>query len=581
MDRNIPKQASEAIDFYVRTIYSVLKSNSETRLSGFEEAHSALNSVLHHRARSSAIDFNALVYAILRLPGCIRTVSRVVMGQHEMMFKEQGFANIENWTIVSARARRRYCLYDGERTLACFITSRSDIDDLIPVLTAFQIEWNKLHYLFENVSPLRLSDAALQDDATLRLIAEEIHLNYEDFARLCSIWGDEAGLWLREIKKRSSEIRVRLLDSSLIQYMRSAKKWLANILAEQPEIRNRPIFFVSSNTHSLTNMISGYVTYKEAELVSFMENQDDQKLYLEWKRIESGELSASRENLLYYVLKKFQATPEGRYSIEEQIAYEQQSGISRIASLHAFDIEAQLIDLSKINPGKVDPRIRVPEMDQLIRSRAFIFNIDYPLGMTAYNILSKVSEEFEDLRGVYIMGKAASLNGIYGDVIIPSVIQDMHSRNTYLVSNAFTSADIEPWLTYGSILAHQRAVTVLGTFLQNHTFIEEMYRGGYTDIEMEAGPFLSAVSEIYRANRHPVDQIVSLNKMKLPIGILHYVSDTPMTKGRNLGAGTLSYFGMDSTYATSIAILRKILSNEVEVLTKRCDENYCHESNGY
>lgn len=576
MDRNIPKHASEAIDFYVRTIYSVLKSNSDTRLSGFEEAHSALNSVLHHRARSNEIDFNALVYAVLRLPGCVRMVSRVVMGQHEMMFKEQGYTDIENWTAVSARARRRYCLYDGERTLACFITSRSDIDDLIPVLTAFQIEWNKLHTLLEDVAPALLSDDALQDETTLRQIASETHLEYDDLARLCSIWGAEAGNWLREIRKRTSGIRVRLLDSSLIQYMRSAKKWLANILTEQPEIRNRPIYFVSSNTHSLTNMISGYVAYKEAELVSFMKKQDDRKLFLEWKGIESGELSASRENLLYYVLKKYQATPEGRSSADEQLAYEQQSGISRIASIHAFDIEAQLIDLSRVNPDRVDPRIRIPEMDRLIQSRAFIFNIDYPLGMTAYNILSKVSEEFEDLRGVYIMGKAASLNGIYGDVIIPSVIQDMHSRNTYLVSNAFTSADIEPWLTYGSILAHQRAVTVLGTFLQNHTFIEEMYRGGYTDIEMEAGPFLSAVSEIYRANRHPVDQIVSLNKMKLPIGILHYVSDTPMTKGRNLGAGTLSYFGMDSTYATSIAILRKIFSDEAGGLTGRSAGEFRH-----
>jgi hypothetical protein len=35
-------------------------------------------------------------------------------------------------------------------------------------------------------------------------------------------------------------------------------------------------------------------------------------------------------------------------------------------------------------------------------------------------------------------------------------------------------------------------------------------------------------------------------------------------KGRNLGAGALSYRGMDSTYAASLAILRRIL-----VLEKR------------
>ena len=29
--------------------------------------------------------------------------------------------------------------------MACFIASRSDIDDVIPILTAYQIEWNKIH----------------------------------------------------------------------------------------------------------------------------------------------------------------------------------------------------------------------------------------------------------------------------------------------------------------------------------------------------------------------------------------------------------------------------------------------------
>ncbi|MFN8565675.1 MAG: hypothetical protein U0703_29510 [Anaerolineae bacterium] len=45
------------------------------------------------------------------------------------------------------------------------------------------------------------------------------------------------------------------------------------------------------------------------------------------------------------------------------------------------------------------------------------------------------------------------------------------------------------------------------------------------------------------------------------MGILHYASDTPFTKGKNLGTN-LSYAGVDPTYATSIAILHRILANE-------------------
>jgi len=160
------------------------------------------------------------------------------------------------------------------------------------------------------------------------------------------------------------------------------------------------------------------------------------------------------------------------------------------------------------------------------------------------------------------MGKAATLNGVKGDIMIPSVVQDEQSLNTYLFQNVFTARDIEPHLVYGTVLDNQKALTVLGTFLQNSRLMDVMYREGYTDIEMEAGPYLSAIYEMTRPKRFPVNEIVNLYGIPFDIGILHYASDTPMSKGKNLGAGTLSYEGMDSTYAASIAILRRILDQE-------------------
>ena len=59
-----------------------------------------------------------------------------------------------------------------------------------------------------------------------------------------------------------------------------------------------------------------------------------------------------------------------------------------------------------------------------------------------------------------------------------------------------------------------------------------------------------------------MNEIVNLYSVPFDIGILHYASDTPMSKGKNLGAGALSYEGMDSTYAGSVAILRRIFAVE-------------------
>src|SRR3989304_4334491 len=101
--------------------------------------------------------------------------------------------------------------------------------------------------------------------------------------------------------------------------------------------------------------------------------------------------------------------------------------------------------------------------------------------------------------GVYTLGKAAALNGRIGDVLMPSVVHDEQSRNTFLFRNCFSASDVTDHLVYGTALDNQKAVTVRGTFLQTPRYMDVFYREGYTDIEMEAGPYLSAVYEIGRA----------------------------------------------------------------------------------
>jgi hypothetical protein len=79
---------------------------------------------------------SAFLYSLLRLPECIHQVRTVVMGQSAAVFARGGYPEIESWQVVSAQARRRRCFFDGEQTLACVIASQSDIDDIVPALTA-------------------------------------------------------------------------------------------------------------------------------------------------------------------------------------------------------------------------------------------------------------------------------------------------------------------------------------------------------------------------------------------------------------------------------------------------------------
>ena len=118
------------------------------------------------------------------------------------------------------------------------------------------------------------------------------------------------------------------------------------------------------------------------------------------------------------------------------------------------------------------------------------------------------------------------------------------------------------------VLDNQKGISVRGTFLQNRDYMDVFYREGFTDIEMEAGPYLSAVYEAIQPERYPVNEIVNLYPAPFEIGILHYASDTPFTRGKTL-AEQLSYFGMDPTYACSVAILRRILQREIALVQEQ------------
>jgi hypothetical protein len=562
MERTVPSTASEEIELYLRTVYSLLRTSAEVQIRTLEEVYGGMNSSMHPHARQQTPDIAAFIYSMLRLPDCMPLVKTVVLGQSFPVFNQHGYHDLENWQAVPARARRRRCFFDGNETLACFIASRSDIDDVIPALTAYQIEWNKLNFLLNRTPKDLLAPAILTNQLRFEELSSALALPVEDLERLQTIWGDHFLAYLGDICSQRCSLRVRLLSGSLSEYWRATRTWWDVIEAECPQLLERPVYFVSSNPHSAPNLLTGFALQRQQELIDYLNQAENASLLAEWKDIQSRNVPSSRENFLYYILKKYQQSLQGDHLVDEQRSFELEHGIVRILNERTFDLEAQVIDLSKLDPKTMDPRLMPEDGEFLARSNALILNIDYPLGYSAYHLLAKVAEHTEKILGVYIMGKAATLNGVRGDVMIPDVVQDEHSQNTYLFKNIFTASDVSPYLVYGTVLDNQKAVSVLGTFLQNGRVMDVIYREGYTDIEMEAGPYLSAVYEMYRPQRHPRDEIVNLYNLPFDLGVLHYASDTPLSKGKNLGAGTLSYFGMDSTYATTIAILRRILALE-------------------
>jgi hypothetical protein len=557
-----PRQAaglvSDEVELYHRTYTTLLRSSGETLLRVLETAHRSMSSSLHPLAATSEPDLGAFLYTLRRLPAGVWRATVIVMGQEAQVFARAGLGRIEDWDPVEAPARRRrwYDSHDG--TLAVLLASTSDLDDLIPTLVAYQVEWNKLH------AAVRAADRPEGADPDPAACADAFGGVAEDWLRIHEAWGD-LGSFLDTVHDRRLNLRIRMLGGTQAGYARMTRRWWAPVreAMEAQGLGDRPVYFVSSNTHSLVNLVTATARADEAGIVAFIEAHGPEYLREELQRFRDGRAEGSWENFLYFGARLlWEAQPEDGEEWGARQAAERAVGVTHLSSRTALRVSAQVIALDRLDPAGLDPRLGAVDAGALARAPGVVVNVEYPLGLAAYNILRELSASIDVVHGVYVLGKAATLNADVGDVLISGVIHDEHSGSTYWLDNAFSFDDIAPFLRFGSGLDNQRAVTVKSTFLQNREYLDYYYREAYTVVEMEAGPYCNAVYEMADADRYPQGEAVNFAKLPLDFGIVHYASDTPYTQARTLGARGLSYYGMDSTYASSLAILRRILTLE-------------------
>jgi hypothetical protein len=426
-----------AIELHLRTYRSALKSNQEIALKSFEDTFTKMDSLLDST--------DALNYSLARLPTCITQTQTVILGQRPEVFAKAGFADVISWPQVHSSDRRRLMHFNQKtHTLAVFVASVSDIDDIINLLLAYQIETNK-------------------------------------------------------VNKHPINLRLRLLAGSWNDYAKTTQKWWQNIAATTvPKIHmsRQTIYFVSSNTYSLAKLIG------------------------------------------------------------------QSKSILTIPSAHYLDINTQIIPIKTLAMSKnLDPGLTIKKPKKLSSSTALIFNIDYPLGFSASLILNEVLQNVEKVKGIYIMGKAAVLNGQIGDIYIPKAVFDEHSQNTYLFNNCFNFSFPFSY-PQGSILTNQKAVSVLGTFLENTALIDKYSKNNFTVIEMESGPYLSAITQSTYDQPTPEDTIIDLHPAPFDIGIINYTSDTPYSQVKNLGHPQDNSLLDIPIHLSSLAILQRIINLE-------------------
>ncbi len=553
------------VDLYVRTYNTLLRSSGPVKVETLVPTHLNIQSSLHAGAQEPVPDMGAFMYSTLRLPASIITAERILLGQSSWGFTRNGYPDLEDWTPVTAPGRRRRWYDNGSGTLAAYVASSSDLDDLIPTIVAWQIEWNKLRDLIRNDERLRdLIHAVSADDVVVPSVEAEIraglHVDERDWIRLRAAWGDQFWSTIGRIAREKKRLTIQMLGGTYVGYSRSTRTWWTPIERALIErgLADRPLYFISSNTHGIANVLSGAARRRQEALVRFIEKTEQPELLPELRRLQQGHTRSHWENFLYYTARQYYATHSDEREARDR--EEEERGITTIDPGVAVDVAAQIIELDRLHEEDFDPRVLSAGEQFPRNSGAVVININYPLGTAAYHILNQIAMSTYQLRGVYILGKAATLNARIGDVMLSDEVYDEHSGNSYWFDNCFGAEDLAPFLVYGSALDHQRAVTVLGTYLQNREYLDFFYRENYTVVEMEAGPYLSALYQDTFLTRHGTGENVNLASIPVDLGIIHYASDTPYTRSQTLGARGLSYYGMDSTYASTLVILRRIFA---------------------
>ena len=566
-NRSPRSEENGRIDQYINAYHTLLNGAEEISLDCLENIHRATSSSLHSGAATDDIMVSAFLYSALRLPVVLDRVSRVVIGPNEGAFRTEGYGSIGSWETAPARARRRKAFFNGSDTVAVFISSISDIDDLLPALCAYQIEWNKMHKLLNrSVLGKKLKSGRVKASAIGNSLKTTLSISSADHEMLAEVWGDRWDEKISAIAAAPKNFRVKMLSSDQREYKREVQKWWSDLLEHfhDSRIGDRPLYLVSSNTHSLANLISGFAFRYRHELVDHALKNDTEGLLRQWKRLRDEEEEA-KLNFYYYAQRAFEESDPKWGKIQQEM--EEKSGLRRFRHDHFLDQETQIIDLSRIQSDCIDTRLDRSRLSILKRSRALILNIDYPLGFSAYHIMSRIAQEAKELRGVYIMGKSASMLGRVGDIMIPTEISDEHTKNRYIFKNCFSVRNLVGYLRDVAVFDDQRSTSVRGTFLHNWDSIKHLHKRDFTGIEMEAGPYLSALYEHIYSQVPPRESLVEIKPTRpFDIGILHYSSDVPYNVRASLLSSRMGYVGLEATYTCTLAILQSILDREASIL---------------
>ncbi|MBN1647520.1 MAG: cyclic nucleotide-binding domain-containing protein [Spirochaetales bacterium] len=505
-----------------------------------------LSPALHMGINSESIDFTALNYAVKRLPvNLTSTFAYLLTDDLPTEFPDPS----ATFEAIATPARRRnvWEMLPG-KNMVLIRSGMSDLFDIITCLCVYAVEAKKMRLHLHNPKLISLLQKELQNEnPNTAAILKKLHFSREDINGLTNVWGGRAAVELNKIVRHRERISVHVRRRVLNYNSRRMEIWTKQIGFAAKELfgylpnelpDDHEVHIISSNSHSVTNCLNpGLITAKD-EVLLWARNKNLEILNEQWY---------NSYDLLYALSRPYLNEFPDRFS---ENGRGKKQGVVRLKETASTGIEVQLFDLRKFCGENSDPGISPVPKDRKI----VLINIDYAFGEQAEDIIRNLIFLFgRNLKSVNIMGKAGSLVGNRGDVLLPSGFIEQTSDTFHPVTNTVLQnyENLKKRLPERDVYTGQ-LLTVAGTLMQNKTMLNFYHNlWNCVGLEMEGFYYYRQILKSMQLGVLPEN---------INLRFLYYVSDLPLEKGVSLSAPLLASEGTPPLYAITRFILSSIFN---------------------
>lgn len=523
---------------FVRGSYKPLGISGESMINALLELKPEIYGSI---SDPNKVELKGLHYIFQRLPQGIEECSFI------KLISREGFENSKFSPIVPAKRRRQCYRIDADQMYIEMVRGYSDIYDILTHLTFMYIEaekirsqaidhrrrkkreWVMLEKMVKNNKTTKKKNRELGYTYLSTLLGrsfeetKEMALKFEKTKKVNSLFN--IVYWLGTISiqeffdKKDRQITFSGPLREKVGKHIFGSYWAHNVKSclQENKLLHRPLHVISANLHSVMNCFFAKTALEQKNI-----KKDFDSLV---KMLSKDSKETHREQVRQFAID---------------------NGMIEISDQTGVNIGVQLFDLAVINK---DRRKKAP----------VIIVMDYAFGEQAYELMDELIKPFEydeekiplNIESINIMGKAGILEGIKGDIMIPTAHVFEGTADNYPLENKFNTRDLQ---NSGLSVYKGPMVTVLGTSLQNKDILRYFLKSSWNAIglEMEGAHYQKAIQA--------ASKIRGSIKENVQIRYAYYASDNPLETGSTLASGGLGVDGVKPTYLITKSFLKSIMS---------------------